>query len=317
MIQISKPFCDFLSLSFPLDGDVYPPVVNNLIEFLTGFGLVERSAGLYEVGGYGGTVRVSQRKPVCCFSLTGAVMRTLRESDALMDLAQMVDGVPHRVTRLDASCDFCADAPAYIQALYRRVRLGSIKLGKKRVENSDMTVYFNAGHDGRRTGTVYLGGPKVEVRGCVYDKRHEMLEKGLPDPGPLLRIEIRLRSQVGCTVWDMTDPDRLYHHYAQPDLSVSPVPVRDWAPYGTGYTLEPRQAQYTAWQRLEMLLDDSAGIQQMLNLTAQMGSGGSKVLFRLLGNKLEAMEARKALLVSTGGTGALVPSAIAQASALA
>jgi hypothetical protein len=288
--RLSEPFCDFLSLSFPAVGGVQPPIIEKVILFLGEVGCSLRSPDLWDVGGYGGTVKSYKKKGVHVLSLTGAVMRDIREGGLLRELCMLINEVEHRVTRLDASCDFIEDAPHYIAQLYRRVRRGSVVLGgKKVVRAADVQAHFQINEFGERTGGLYLGKATSEVRVLVYDKRFERVSKGFPDPGKMLRVEVRLRSQVGCSVFDAVEPERLFYHYAAPDLCEPPAPVRSWEPHGTGFSVEPLQANYTTYQRLKWLVEESATIKQALRLIAKPDSGGLPAFMNLLDHKLSGV----------------------------
>lgn len=293
MLRASEPFCDFLSVSFPLgDAGAVPSIIDRVHDLVRPLGWTERGANVWEVGAYSGTMKLFERGGVCVLSFSGAVLRAVREGQLLQDLCMLVNGEKHRVTRLDASCDFLEDGPPAIAQLYRRVRYAGVQIGGKVVRDRDMTVYFSAAADGRRTGTLYLGGPRAEIRGCVYDKRHERLQKGFSDPGPLLRVEVRMRSQVGCSVFDALSPERVFYHYAAPDLCVPPAPVRSWGPYGAGFTVERCQSKYTAAQRLQWLIEDSDIVRQMLRLASQIGPHGEKFLIRQLRTRWGALGLR-------------------------
>lgn len=291
MLRASEPFCDFLSVSFPQGADdSESPSIAKVLDLLSPLGCVRKQdSNLFEVGAYGGTAKVFHCGRVDVLSFSGGVLRSMREAGILLDVSMCLNEVAHRVTRLDASCDFLVDAPPEIERFYGTVRQWGVSIGSKLVVDRDMTVYFGSAADGRRTGTIYLGGARAEIRGCIYDKRHERLQKGFPDPGPLLRIEVRMRSQVGCSVFDAVSPERVFYHYAAPGLCVPPAPVGLWGAYGAGFTLPTLPAKYTAAQRLMWLLDDSAVVKQMCSLTRDIGPEGVTFLFRKLRARCEAL----------------------------
>ena len=298
MVPASDPFCDFLSLTFPLAGDGAPHIVGTVILFLSELGCVLESEGVYKIGAYEGTIMSKRRGQIWILSFTGAAMRSIREGGLLRDLAMLLSEVPHRVTRLDASCDYATDAPPFLERLYRRVRKSSLVLGRKVIRVSDCEVHFHTRDDGRRSGGIYLGGRYAEVRALVYDKQSERIKKGYPDPGEMLRIEIRLRSQVGCSVFDAVEPARLYYHYAAPDLVSLPESVRPWKANGQGFELQQQPAHSTPYQRLKWLIGESAVIELMLRLCQQEGAGGLRSVYTLLDRRVEAMAKKKAAKLS-------------------
>ena len=294
MLAISEPFCDFLSMTFPSAGDGAPSIVQTVLLFLVELSVTEVSAGVYELGSYGGTIMSKRRGQVWVLSFTGSALRSIREGGLLKELVMLLHDVPHRVTRLDASCDYATYAPAYLGRLYYRTRRNSITLGRKVVWARDIEAHFSNNAKGERTGTLYLGGRNAEVRACVYDKQHERVSKGFPDPGELLRIEIRLRSQVECSVFDALSPERVYYHYAAPELVSLPDSVRPWEANGQGFSLPEQQAHSTPYQRMKSLIGESVVIDQLLKLTLKEGSGGLQSVYTLLERKLAVLTQPKA-----------------------
>src|SRR5450759_3998609 len=287
---VGVPFCDYLSLTFPRDevGDAPPSIVETVLSLLTELGIQFMGDGVHEVGAYGGKIYSKRRGLVWMFSMSGAAMRSIREAGLLKDMAMAINEVPHRVTRLDASCDYATNAPQFLAALYRRIRKGSIVIGKKVVRAHDMQVFFHQNEHNKRTGGIYLGSPKAEIRACIYDKQFERVSKGFPDPGEMLRIEIRLRSQVGCTVFDAVSPERLYYHYSAPDLCELPESVRPWEANGQGFEVHHNEVQFTPYARLKSLIGESAVVEQMFRLARMDGAGGLQSVITLLQRRFEA-----------------------------
>jgi Replication initiation factor. len=297
---VGVPFCDYLGLTFPRAevGDAAPPIVETILLLLAELGCQLTSEGVYELGAYSGKVYSKRRGAVWMFSISGAAMRSIREAGLLKEMVMLIHDVPHRVTRLDASCDYATDAPQFLAGLHRRLRKGSIVMGKKVVRDSDMTAYICKNERGYRTGTIYLGSPKAEVRGCIYDKQFERVSKGFSDPGEMLRIEIRLRSQVGCSVFDAVSPERLYYHYAAPDLCELPESVRPWEANGQGFEVQHNEAQFTPYARLKSLIGESAVIDQMFRLARMDGAGGLQSVFGLLQRRFDTEGQAKSVKLS-------------------
>jgi Replication initiation factor. len=298
MMPVSEPFCDFFSLSLPCAGDDAPPIVETVILFLSELDCHAVSEGVYELGGYGGTVMSKRRGLVWLLSFTGSALRSIREAGLLKELVMLLHEVPHRVTRLDASCDYAEDAPTYLSKQYYRIRRASIVIGRKVISYRDVERHTSVNHEGRAVHNLYLGKKTSEVRVLLYDKQHERVSKGFPDPGQLLRIEVRLRSQVGCSVFDALAPERLYYHYAAPALCELPASVRPWMPDGQGFELPQQQAQCTPYQRLKSLIGESAVIDQMLKLSQREGAGGLQSVYTLLQRKLDTLTKAKASKLS-------------------
>jgi hypothetical protein len=111
----------------------------------------------------------------------------------------------------------------------------------------------------------------------VYDKRHERLSKGYEDPGPWARVEIRLGRQVGCTLHDAADPERVFYHYAAPALVARPATVKDWEPLGEGFTL-PMVEKPLPYRRLLRRLEGSSDMRELVRLAVECGPEGINCL---------------------------------------
>ena len=291
MTPFAEPFCDNLRLTFPLGEDGgSPPVFAAVMAYLKGFcGYAERLDGKsWDCGAYGGVLYAGKQFGIFAMQFSGGLLRTLREGDALRELVMLLNEYPCTVTRLDASCDYAVSAPDYLASLYYRIRRESIVLGQKVVSYRDVERHTSVNAEGRQVHNLYLGKKTAEIRVLVYDKRHEQVSKGKADIGNMLRVEVRLKSQVRCTLFDALSPERVYYHYAAPALVSLPESVRPWEANGQGFEVQRKQSNFTTYERLKLLVEESASIKQALRLIARADSGGMVAFMHLLEHRMAA-----------------------------
>lgn len=275
------PHADFLGLTTSPEsmdaivGEVLPVLdaaggsVENIDEFKTLVRIAD------------GTVLLQKRFGVFCVSASGHALARFREVGLFGEYLAALSAVPHRVTRLDAALDLVADAPHVIRSTWKRASSGRIALTHKRVPGSNCSKHVTRGLDGRETGTVYVGTPMAEVRGVVYDKRQEIFVRTGEDVGPLLRIEMRLKSGVGITLADAHSPGPVFWHYAAPGLIDRPEGVQSWSPHAEGFEMPERQV-FTAAQLMDRKLEGSADVRRLLELAGEMGPLGVDFLCQKL-----------------------------------
>ncbi len=103
------------------------------------------------------------------------------------------------------------------------------------------------------------------------------LSKGFPDPGPLYRIEMRVKSKIGATLRDAWDPTCLFYHLASPALIAAPPNIQHWESGAMGFDLPPR-VERTPAERMAMLLGASADVRRLLELADACGPHGRELL---------------------------------------
>jgi len=279
MLPLREPFCDYLRVTVPYE--VSARVVDEFRPFLDMVGCAEVAPGLCRIGAEGGVFKHGKSGAVAVYVMSGQLLAIWRDVGLLQDAVLLLSGYPSRVTRLDATCDFLEDAPPIVARLYKRAMAGELSLSRKRITPSNAEVRLSAGHDGRQTGTLYLGRRgKADVVAVVYDKRWERISKGCSDPGLLLRVEIRCSAGVGCVLGDVLAPERLFYHFAAPDLVEAPSGVSEWKPHAEGFYLSKRR-EFTAAERMGHLVDGSADIGRAIALSLE-ACGDLSVLERSL-----------------------------------
>ena len=109
--------------------------------------------------------------------------------------------------RLDVALDVLVPAPGLLQSLYKRASSGEVALTRKALNPArHLRSIMSPGVTGEDTGTIYLGGKTAEVKARVYDKRHERIASGFPDPGPWLRAELTVTAAVGISLKRCLEP---------------------------------------------------------------------------------------------------------------
>ncbi len=243
-------------------------------------GCQEVSPGLFKSADDGGTFSFFERSGVVALSASGAALASLRGQRLYGDYLSAIAYFPHRVTTLHATRDSAEYAPPVVAAVRERALAGKISLTRKAVSPEAVQWHFSRNGRGDDTGTVYLGSPNVEVRAVVYDKQHERVCKGMPDPGPTLRIEMRLK-KVGAGLRDAFDCASLFYHYAAPSLCDAPAGVAAWAPHGEGFSVT-RSDPLPPAARLRRLIETSPDFARALELAHECGPQGVEWLLHLL-----------------------------------
>lgn len=272
------PFCDFLSVTSPASylDDLrrsLQPIVD-----AAGCDITRDEHGDGVTFGLpNGTIALRTKFRVAMCSASGAALAHLRALNLYGDYLRVLASVPHRVTRIDCTVETPVAAPPVVARIAARAREGFIALSRKAVKPESVVTYLSQDARGELTGTLYLGLPSAEVRGVVYDKRHERESKMFPDPGPLLRYEIRVKGNFNPTLRDAYEPAALFYHFAAPDLLPRPASVQDWSPHAEGFTLE-KQNDFTAAQLMARKLDASADVARLIQLAIDCGPGGLPLL---------------------------------------
>jgi hypothetical protein len=272
-----RPFADYLNVSTPSENaDSFRGAVLPVLDALGNF--QEVAPGLFQfyriavVKGSikplpDGTVKFGRRGRVSTFSLSGAVLHKLRAAGLYSELLAAIGSQPHRVTMLHVTADYLVDSPpAFMQLVKGAMYAGEVAFTRKWVQPSQCQHVFSQDCDGLETGTCYMGQREnADVWGKVYDKRHERISRGFPDPGPLVRVEIACMSDVGATLRDAFDPRDLFFHYAGRTLCEVPPDCSGWVPHGEGYVLGQRRER-SLWERFDAVLSGSRDVRRLAEM---------------------------------------------------
>lgn len=270
--MFSSPAVDWITVSIP--GDVSALVaieVSHVAREACGVALSDDAGWVFPNKG---RLDVRKRGGVGLFSAGGLALEWLRQVGLYGEFLRALSSDCHRVTRLDVALDFAIDAPPVVNQVYADARAGKVRLTHKPAPVR--CILSPDRFSDLDTGTVYLGAQQAKVRARVYDKRHERLDKGFPDPGPMVRYELTVLGDVGPSLRDAYNPSSLFWRYMGGLLAVPPG-VPPWVPSSDGFSLPPRERDdhKTLVRRLERELPDLC--KHVLSV-----SGGVFVLRRVL-----------------------------------
>lgn len=245
-----------------------------------------------------GLLRFQDRHGVTIASASGVMLATLRAASLLEQYCVGIASVgPHRVTQIHAAGDVECDAPAELKRLYGLLRVGGIQLTRKRIPPSQVKTIFSPGEDLRDTGSIMCGHrARHETTLCIYDRRHDAIEKGKPDPGPVLRYELRT-SVPGLTLRDAVQPEPVFYHFMGA-LFPRPDAVPTWEPHGEGFVMQRQPIELQ--DRLRRLVDQSPDFARAIELADQLPGEGFDVLVRMLQSRAKRVRATRAF-AAVGG----------------
>lgn len=270
-VLVGVPFCDYLNVSFPYDES------GLLLPELEGF---FPSIGLHQSSEDGttrflspitlkteGVIKASRRGKVFIVSASGGVLRLMREQGVYGEYLAILASHPHRVTMLHATADYAVDSPHQLIGEVKRLAYaGEVSLTRKRIQPGQCKAFMGLDSDGNETGTVYLGQRgNADVWAKVYDKRHQQAALGLPDPGPIVRVEVAVMSDMGATLRDAYDPTGVFYHFAGRSLVSVPSDAPSWVGHGEGFAL-PKSSAPDASERVTRLVETSHDLGRLIEL---------------------------------------------------
>lgn len=215
--------CDWLDVTFSPD-DTPERAVLEVLQAAGAECLSNDDTGsTWRVGD--GMFKLQTRSNVHRYSASGSVLEKLRLDNLFMDYLSALSEAPHTVTRLDAAHDVLSDTPPIIAKLRKRYPR-ECHLSHKPLKT---TSILEARADGKETGTWYVGHrSKGRITAKVYDKQNEMLVKRGVEIPPMTRYELTFKKDLGCTLRDAAEPERLFWQYAAPALLKRPQGVPAW-----------------------------------------------------------------------------------------
>lgn len=230
----------------------------------------------------GGVLVLDERARFVRVSASGLVLEYMRERSAFFSFLAILGEQPHAVTRLDACVDSESPGHLVVGDLWRR-HPRTVNLTRKAVPTKRIVSTTNDGHE---SGTFYAGhrtAAKVTAR--VYDKRLERIERGGYDPGhDWTRYELTVRKDVGATLRDAAQPERIFWHFMAPALLKAPQGVDPWdSGWGTGW--EYRPPDIAPYERLRRRVDASGEIARLLELADAVGPNGRDWLVSLISRR--------------------------------
>jgi len=294
--MLGSPFADYLNVTTPSDnGDAVRAALLPLLESVSIVEETEDSFRLYTINGgklaTAGVFKFSKRGKVAVVSASGSALGVLRGKGALPEYVSLLSDFPHRVSMLHCTQDYHLSCPASaVLAVKAAACAGELSLTRKRVLPEHVRSLLQVNEQGLETGTIYLGNrANADVWAKVYDKRQERLSRGFADPGPIVRVEVAVQSDVGATLRDALHPSDLFFHFASRSLVDSPENVRPWVSHGEGFVL-PRREDRTAFERMENILAFSYDIDRLVKVAREAyGDKSGAVLGRAMAKRCEAV----------------------------
>lgn len=282
---VASPFCDFLNVT--VSSEVGSLVADELVPVLDRVGASVRGEGLRSVAS-GGTFKHFRRGRVDVFGASGQALEALRQGGVFDDYLSALASFPHRVSLLHATADYAVDGPSVVSRVRRLGMAGRLSLTRKQIKGENVSALFGLDADGRMTGTVYLGNRRnADVWAKVYDKRHERLCRGYPDPGPMVRVEVAVQSDVGATIADAQSPAALFCNFAAPGLVERLPGVSPWVPLAEGHFL-PARRPVSVSERIKGILDASPDVASIMRLAREgLGANAEIELLRLLAARFQ------------------------------
>lgn len=280
-------FCDSLRVSVPSDDA--KAVMADVAPCLDMIGAHVDYQGSYRVGT--GLFSCRSTRGVSVFVASGQILAELRARELLGQYLMAFSSVPHTVTRIDATVDLPLYAPDVVRKVYRQGHRELVQLSRKVVSRKHVQQQFGPvcyePPSARVTGSVYFGGPQAEVRGVVYDKRQEMLQKQGVDIGEdRVRFECRVKSGMKPSLKDAYNPAPLFFHFMAPSL-VDPSPsVPPWVPAGSSFHID--RPEVLPYQRMKSIVESSHDLRRIVELAESMGEPGVTLAMGLLRRQFAA-----------------------------
>ena len=239
MVVFSSPTCDFLGVTVPFSHG--HPIISKLRVFLSALpGLRVQGSNAWTLDAYPDARFAAKRMySVLVISASGQALQALRDHD-LLDAYLVLLGSEeaHRVSRIDVSLDLQTPTAPILAKLRRRDR---DKKKPFRLSRKACPVRFFMEHNeaGMYTGTAYFGKRRnAKVMAVIYDKQHEQVGRGNPDPGPATRYELRVTASMNPTLRDASKPEAIFWHFMAPDILPKPdYLVPTWQGYGIGFAI--------------------------------------------------------------------------------
>lgn len=289
---LCEPFTDYANISTPKQNRV--ELISQIQPFLDVLGALQipEVEGLYVLPKKGGSFKVSDRAGVSVFSASGGVLDRMRANRMLDSYLTVFSEFEHNVSMMHATVDYAIDSPEILEAIYQKATSGQFYLSRKALNPMHVSRLTGKNIEGDETGTVYLGNRQnYDIWAKAYDKRQERLAKGFADCGPMLRIEIAVQTDVGATLRDISNPHDIYYHFANKSLVEAPKGFNGWVTHANGYTLEKQKTDFTTWQKLWGIIENSNDFKRVIDLAiADYGNDASKEIEKLVRKRISLRE---------------------------
>lgn len=276
----SLVICDWLDVTTPPTSDS----VNNIFSLLctpTSDITGDMDKLTMRVGS--GTVRLEKKKAYHRISASGSALAHIRAQGLFNSYLDTIASSPHNITRLDCARDTEQDFADLLPKLRSRYREKKVFLSRKGLDIKFITSLRDS--DNRETGTFYAGHrSKSRLTARIYDKSNEVYEKtGEVLPCAITRSELTVKSDVGATLRDAAEPERLFWHFMGKDLVKRPkdLSVGDWSSeWAQKWTANITRRDPI--DRLNNLIENSDFLEVLNELADELGPNGRTYLANAL-----------------------------------
>lgn len=280
----SSVICDYLDITSKPDSAVCSEVIDFVTPYVSDVRVKDHATILDFEGS--GTMKVEKRSTWSRVSASGSVLSLFRALSIFDNYLSLLGSHPHRVTRLDAACDFSGDFADLLPKLRRKFSHQKVKLTQKSLPVTYLTSRRES--DNRETGTFYAGRHrKARVSARVYDKSQQMSDVHGIDIPPTIRYELTVRSEAGASLRDASEPDSIFWHFMSPSLlkippKLSPDP---WEP-DRSFNWESVPLDSDPAATLVSSVNHSAWLDHMASVADKLGPNGRRFLLREISKRI-------------------------------
>lgn len=281
-INYLKPFCDWLSISYPSSCSPHSELLSFLNQYVL-FGYTDLGKGKESYKGQdGGSCFVTSKNGYCNISISGTVLQKCREAGALRDLTSILALAPHNITRLDAAYDVPIAGHKVIKGIQSKYPDCYVELATRLRR---LQYVLDQDTHGRFTGTAYFQNRtyKGTVKLRVYDKTHQMFHEFGETIPTTTRYELSVAR--GASLRDFSDPSSIFWHFLPDGLLRKPDGVPAWRAAERIHYDDYADSLVTDYERLRFLIQSSPALVEIVK-RANTVCGGSTLLERELRSML-------------------------------
>lgn len=290
VINYLKPFCDWLSISYPSSCSPHTELISFLNQYVL-FGYTDLGKGKESYRGQdGGSCFITSKNGYCNVSISGSVLQKCREAGAFRDLISILSLAPHNITRLDAAYDVPVAGHKVIKGIQSKYPDCYVELATRLRR---LQYVLDQDSSGRFTGTAYFQNRsyKGTVKLRVYDKTHQMFYEFGETIPTTTRYELSVAR--GASLRDFSDPTSIFWHFLPEGLLQKPDGVPSWCAAERIRYDDYAGSLSTDYEKLRFLIQNSPALIDIAK-KANSVNGGSVLLEReirsLLSQYAEGMQ---------------------------
>lgn len=275
-INYLKPFCDWLSISYPSSCSPHSELMSFLNQYVL-FGYTDLGKGKESYKGLdGGSCFITSKNGYCNVSISGSVLQKCREAGALRDLISILGSAPHNITRLDAAYDVPIAGHKVIKGIQSKYPDCYVELATRLRR---LQYVLDQDTAGNFTGTAYFQNRayKGTVKLRVYDKTHQMFHEFGETIPTTTRYELSVAR--GASLRDFSDPASIFWHFLPEGLLQKPDGVPSWCSTERINYDDYADSLTTDYEKLRFLIQNSPALIEIAK-RANSVNGGSVLLER-------------------------------------